>query len=475
MNYKSAWMIHDKYPESINGWSDALEIEKGLEGNGKKTMEKTSIVKNGSFDLETYYQSAFSGEFVDNTGILQYIKSFKHVILWGASFQGKAIGKRLLEEGVNIDYYWDVRYKELGTVNGLNIVEPFTANDPENTLIIVCIGNRVIVGRLMDNLKNDGFPYIIPGDYLYMGMLCPFDKKTGINARRCTGTMECRQIYCHRLGNIIKEKSNNAADPIHLTSITLIVNQICSLKCKYCTSYMNEYPIAKRDNFPLERICKDIDAFFDAIDTVGTITVMGGEPFMHPDISKIIEHLCTKQNFGLISISTSGTYPIKQEQLKGMHDKRVNISFSNYTHSINEKQRNLFYENIDIVKNSGVCYTIGLFSPEWIKPSTLYPLGITNKEKVAKKNGCDHWNQIKNGKVHPCDLANAVYSLGIADYDTDYVDLTENITVEEMRERLRNYLNRPFYETCGHHESSTEMRAMAAEQGYVDFKKQQYD
>ena len=69
-------------------------------------------------------------------------------------------------------------------------------------------------------------------------------------------------------------------------SITLIINQRCSLKCKCCTSYMNEYPLEERKDIPLDRIYDDIDKFFDAMDSIGTVTVMGGEPFMHPDISK---------------------------------------------------------------------------------------------------------------------------------------------------------------------------------------------
>lgn len=421
------------------------------------------------FKLEEYYEQAFSGEKVDNTEFLNYIKGFKHVILWGASFQGKAIGRKLLDEGVNIDYYWDIRHQEIKELNGLKVVEPRTVEDIENTLVIVCIGNRVIVKRMMNNLKADGYANVIPGDYLYMGLLCPFCKETGINAKVCSGTMECRQIYCHRLGNIIKY-NNESENPIHLTSVTLIVNQKCSLRCKFCTSYMNEYPMGERKNFPVERICEDIDVFFDMVDTVGTITVMGGEPFMHPDISKIISHLCTKKNFGLISIATSGTYPIKPEQLEGLHDKRVNVSFSNYTLSINEKQKELFYKNIEVVKESGVCYTVGLFSPEWIKPSTLYKLDISEEQKIARKSNCEHWHQIKNGKVHPCDFANSVYSLGIADYPTDYFDLTQEMSLEDRKNKFREYIDRPCYETCGHHAKGKQMTAMAAEQGYYDFK-----
>lgn len=49
---------------------------------------------------------------------------------------------------------------------------------------------------------------------------------------------------------------------------------------------MNEYPLEERKDIPLDRIYDDIDKFFDAMDSIGTVTVMGGEPFMHPDISK---------------------------------------------------------------------------------------------------------------------------------------------------------------------------------------------
>jgi len=422
------------------------------------------------FDLEKYYKLAHSGEKVDNSEFLAYIKSFENVVLWGASYQGKAIGKKLLDEGVKIFCYWDVRYQELGEVNGLKVYEPFTQCQGDNTLVIVCIGNRVILRRLLSILESKGFINNVPGDYLYMGMLCPFTKESGINAKRCSATMECRQIYCHRLGNIIKAKCTSEK-PIHLTSVTLVINQKCSLKCKFCTSYMNEYPLKDRINFPLEQIKKDIDTFFDLVDSVGTITVMGGEPFMHPELSEIIEHLCTKQNFGLISIATSGTFPIKEEQLKGLYEKRVNVSFSNYTQSINERQKEVYYQNIEFVKQAGVCYTEGLFSPEWIVPSTLYDANRTEQEKIEMKTNCDNWHQIKNGKVFPCDFANSIYCLGIADYATDYFDLSMQGDKEEIREKFRTYIERPCYQSCGHHTKERKMTAKAAEQGYLDFKK----
>ena len=424
------------------------------------------------FDLEEYYKKAWTGEECGDDSIIPYINSFKKVVLWGASFQGQAIGSRLLKYGVQIEKYWDLRWEELKEVNGIEIIEPFSGEDKDNTLVIVCIGNRVIQQNLLKNLNSHGFKNIIFGDYLYMGLLCPFNKATGIKARRCSKTMECRQVYCHRIEGILSDKFVGVEDPLLLPSITLIVNQRCSLKCKYCTSYMNEYDIHERKDFSLEQICSDIDKFMGAVDMVGTITVMGGEPFMHKDISAIIEHLCKWENFGLISVATSGTWPIKPEQLEGLHDERVNVSFSNYTESIKDNQKEIFYKNIDIVKEAGVCYTVGVFSPEWIVPTNFKHKGYSDEFATKKKKNCTHWHQIKNGKVHPCDFANSLYSLNVADYPSDYVDLSEeNISV--LRNQLREYINRPFYETCKHHgyeEGQKILTAKAAEQGYYDFK-----
>lgn len=426
------------------------------------------------FDLEEYYKNACLGNDRDNRTIIPFIKEYKHVVLWGASFQGKAIGKRLLQEGVCIENYWDLRFEELERVNDVEVIAPFSTEDKDNTVVVVCIGNRVIQGNLIKNLKGHGYEHFIFGDYLYMGLLCPFDCNTGINAQRCSKTMECRQVYCRRIEGILSKRFDRKdEEPIFLPSITLIVNQRCSLRCKYCTSYMNEYEPKERKDFPVERICEDIDRFMGAIDMVGTITVMGGEPFMHSDISRIIEHLCKWDNFGLISIATSGTWPIKPEQLEGLHDKRVNVSFSNYTESITENQKKVFYENIEIVKNANVCHTVGFFSPEWIIPTNLKKKDLSDDQITEKKGSCTHWHQIKNGKVHPCDFANSLYSLNVADYPSDYVDLTKTDDIKELRKEIREYINRPFYETCRHHdyEPGEEMlTAKAAEQGYHMFK-----
>lgn len=425
------------------------------------------------FIVEEYYKKAHSGDKVDNIEILAYIKSFKQVVIWGGSYLGEAIGKYLQENSIHIKNYWDLRAETLGEVNGVACIHPFTTEDKENTLVVFCIGNNVIRRALLKELQEKGYKNILRGDYLYMGAICPFDKASGIESSQCQGTMCCRSIFCQRLSNIVKSRSNEK-NPLHMFSITVIVNQRCSLKCKCCTSYMNEYPLEERKDIPLERICKDIDEFFDVMDSVGTVTVMGGEPFMHPDISKIIKKLLTKKNFGIVSIATSGTYPIKEEQLEGFEDPRVNVSFSNYEHAISENQKKMMYRNIELVKSKGISYTVGVTIPEWLIPSTLYDRCDTEEKMIAKKAQCvqpPRCMQIKNGKLHPCDFATALYSLNLGRYEMDYVDLDEAESKGELKEKIRAFVEQPYYRCCGHCDYGNGTTSKAAEQGYMDFKK----
>lgn len=425
------------------------------------------------FDIEAYYAEAHSGEIVDNTKMLEYIQSFKKIVLWGGSYLGRAVGKYFVEHDIEITCYWDVRAEEIKEVNGIQVNMPFTMEDKDNTLVVFCIGNNVIRGLLLKELRQKGYKNVLRGDYLYMGAICPFNKTTGIDSNQCQGSMCCRSIFCQRLSSIVKSRSESK-NPLHMFSVTLIINQRCSLKCKCCTSYMNEYPIEERKDIPLDRICDDIDRFFDAMDSVGTVTVMGGEPFMHPQLSDIIQKLLTKKNFGLVSIATSGTYPIKPEQLKGLDDKRVNVSFSNYEHAITENQKKMMYQNIEMIKNAGISYTVGVTIPEWSVPSTLYDLGDTEEAMIAKKAACGQpprCMQIKNGKLHPCDFATALYSLNLGRYEMDYVDIEHADSKETLKESIRAFIDQPYYRTCGHCTGMQGLTSKAAEQGYMDFKK----
>lgn len=407
------------------------------------------------FNIDNFYEQCNSGERVDCSEVYQFLKFFDRIILWGGSYLGAAVGRKLLNENFQITKYWDVRSDELRSVNGISVEKPFESEyDRASTIVIFCIGNHTIRHPLIQDIIGHGYQYL-RGDIFYSGAICKFRNGMNLTSEQCWASMECRPLVCERATSIIRNQNREEkpGDRIDFVYIAFIVNNICNLSCKYCFQYINNYPAQLKKNVPLDILCRDVDVFMDMIDSTGSITVMGGETFLHPQLGEFIKHLCTKKNFGFISVASNGLVPITEQQLEGMGDKRVAINFGSYLHVATEKEKETYYRNVELVKSYGITYTESIKLPRWTVPPTLYKLDVDEQYKIARKQACimpPRDLQVINGKVHVCDMSLALHNMGLQDYPTDYMDLTVQRTLEENRNELRRLLNESYYESCGH-------------------------
>jgi len=407
------------------------------------------------FDLQKYYKQCANDDTVDNSGIFEYLTSFSHIVIWGASHTGRAIGKKLQEKKLGFAY-WDKRYKELAEVNGVKVIENFTGNfEPDKTVVIYCIPNQILMGQLLRELKVNRFSNIIRGDILYSGTICNLSRKTGLSIERCYGSLECKPIICERAKNIMLNycKEEKSGERIDFQYSTFILTSKCNLKCMHCIQFINDYPAEKQINIPFDQIKRDIDIFMTTIDSVIVICAMGGETFLHPDISKITNEFAKHKNFAFLALPTNGLVSLKPEQLEGITEKRIVITFSYNLHIANERQKEIYHKNIELVKSFDIAYTESQPLPTWIKPSSLTKTDMDIKRITDKKRRCimpPRSLEVRDGKIHVCDLSVALYGTGIADYPNDYLDLREDCTLEERRKKLREFIDRPFYYSCGH-------------------------
>jgi hypothetical protein len=430
-------------------------------------------------DIKKFYADTGSGIKVNCKDLLKYILSFDKVILWGASWLGKSVGRYLLSNHVNFDEYWDMRAYEIGPIYGKDVHLPFSKDyNRERTLVITCISNMVVQTVVRNDMVKERYIHNLIGFNIFMAALCPSDTNQGLNMSFCVNSKSCLKIYCHRLSSLFKLEHTQKFQPypLHLNGFTLILNQICNLSCKHCTSYMNQYMPVDRINFLKENIICNINNFFSAIDSVATITVMGGEPFMHPDISDIIKVLLDQKKAGFISISTNGVYPIMPNQLPGLKGERVVVAFNNYLPSLPKKMRKVFDKNVELIKNAGIAYSIGNFMPNWTIPTTLYDLKRSEDDIKSHYEWClqqsrrsgygDIHRHLKNGRLYACDFSNALHSLKLADYPGDYVDVSDAI---DLRKRLYDHYHARYYNACGHCRGMLGSAGSSAVQGKIDF------
>src|SRR5256885_2206740 len=74
----------------------------------------------------------------------------------------------------------------------------------------------------------------------------------------------------------------------------LIVTRRCNLSCGYCSEY---------DNFSEPVPVEDLKRRIDSLHRLGSanITLLGGEPLMHPDIAEIVVYAGQKSNVSLVT------------------------------------------------------------------------------------------------------------------------------------------------------------------------------
>lgn len=246
---------------------------------------------------------------------------------------------------------------------------------------------------------------------------------------------------------------NNAApqvkDLISIHVLEFIVSHRCTLDCIHCGQQIGTIKREAPENYcdyALERIKKDIDICMNNIDAVGTFSIIGGEPFIHPDIIEIIEHCLTKKNVAIISITTNGICNMPLEGLKKIKNPRVKINFSNYTAGLDEKRKKLFDENVEKVKKVGINCNVTV--PVWgAVEDELCENPNTSAEYLFNlKSQCNMGPSVSNGIFYACPTIEAYSKTGRFPIANQYIVLDEAL---DVRAEIKELINRPYYECCG--------------------------
>ena len=70
---------------------------------------------------------------------------------------------------------------------------------------------------------------------------------------------------------------------------TMNITTYCNLKCKHCLAYI-PYEREPR-SIKIEEAKKNLEKYFEVVDSVEHFTVTGGEPLLNKDVCKIIEEV----------------------------------------------------------------------------------------------------------------------------------------------------------------------------------------
>jgi hypothetical protein len=222
-----------------------------------------------------------------------------------------------------------------------------------------------------------------------------------------------------------------------IVNVDYHVTEVCNLNCAHCSHFC---PLVPKDTKPksIEQITADFALLSKFKEHLETLGLMGGEPFLHPQFSKVLR--IARQFFpnNRIVVTTNGTLADKILQWKdAIEENNITICVTIYPYKDNSREN---YEKIrGVIKNTYY----------WDYPTThgMTYHELSHRDDAATDEeilGCyKRWrcNQLRDGKLWICHYAAYLDFLknafpGKIDIEEDeyrYLDLNnDNLTIDDI-------------------------------------------
>lgn len=238
-----------------------------------------------------------------------------------------------------------------------------------------------------------------------------------------------------------------------LSDISYVITEKCSLRCEKCSSFMPKIPHPK--NIPVENILKHFEQFFQYVDKVNVVGLVGGDAMMHPRFVEIIEELCSRyypEKAAHIEVYCNAVIVPDQRALQVMKKYDVFYRFTDYRPYTEGCQK--VEEVVALLRAYGIRYDHVRFE-NWLDCG--YPQesnGIQGEENFIRFfDMCDRksCHGLGDGYVVMCGMAANADRVGYVRLDTsDIFDLTayDESKRIELIEYMLGYSEKGYFNYC---------------------------
>lgn len=223
---------------------------------------------------------------------------------------------------------------------------------------------------------------------------------------------------------------------VYLLKTDIMVTPVCSLNCENCSQFIPYWKDKK--SFDLKQLESDLDLYFEIVDFVMDMNIVGGEPFLYDELEEYIRYIGEKyrNRIGYLGIITNGTIVPKDNIIGVMKKYDVGISISDYSKEVDYK------EKIDLL-----CQKLNDNKLNYIRNNNIqwFDFGFPNRPyKYNQENCAQHMTNcntichcLNDGKIYYCGTAWAAEKSGIFPKDSkSYVEL-DKIDINNLEDRKK--------------------------------------
>ena len=317
--------------------------------------------------------------------------------------------------------------------------------------VLIAIGDDLIYEQIVEDLIAHGLEKGIDfGDFSFLDnrrMADFMDIRPQFDFRKKFETIAIERMNDMKM--LDTEFHTELPDTYNLIpNLDVPLTTYCSLKCAFC-SHCIPYANPPR-HFEAEKIVDALDRLL-SVAFVACIGIMGGEPFVYPQITEFIERYSKMHNrskIGFTRIVTNGTV-LPPKDFFAAYSKLENayIYVSNYG-----KKSGKIKELVSTCREYGIKTYVCPYSDEWMVLGDVMPRRNYNEKELRHLYavcGSHSCVQLLNGRVYACGRTPLLNEDGLIPFcETDYCKVAEG-DITTLSERLHEYLyEKPYLEGC---------------------------
>ena len=366
------------------------------------------------------------------------------LLIYGAGNVGKAYVDQIKSTEYSKDVQWvDSNYLDYdGTEYDGEVKAPDSVNYTYIDYAVIAIANPNTAKEIRAYLINKGVEarHIVWRDSVCEPVKFSEYKKRVIRpARSLIYDMLSRKgkEYLDKEIVDIVEKNKGVIIP----RLVVIITTKCTLKCRHCCNLIPHYGKGSY-NLPLNELVEDIKRIMAAVDYCVSLELIGGEPFLYPDLAKLLEEVLSLDKILEIELTTNATFIPSTNVLQLLKHPKIYVRISEYPNL--EKQSTV----IGALKKNGIHCSVArdMVWKDWGEPVNH---GRTYDQLKLIYNQCSvslTCKTLLNGKIYACARAAHLHDLKYC-IDNEYVDVRSS---ERLGDDIKEFFLRNISHSCNY-------------------------
>lgn len=250
-------------------------------------------------------------------------------------------------------------------------------------------------------------------------------------------------------------------DGLEMYQTGIAITMACNLKCRLCSNYAPYYPHPPCHS--PDYLKEMMRRYFTVVTRVRKLMFTGGEPLLHPALGDLMEYLCRyRDRIDIFGVITNGGLVPGRNVLDAAEKfgEKFHFLIDDYGPDLSVKAK----ETAALLESRGIRCILRNYTPDnphcggWVDFGDLTVKKCrTREEAEALYAKCAYPQKLHfafdlvDGVMYPCGPSRRCKELGIAEDDSEYVDLFDDaLTAEEQREKIAAIYRKKSLAACAY-------------------------